>query len=120
MLRRSRMPPTAEGSAASADCVPSACVDTPSAKAGTTGVGGEPMPSSASRITKTPGLCGGDACVEGHRIPVWVLEGYHRLGSSDADILSYYPQLTEADLAAAWEYARAHPDEIDQAIVENE
>jgi len=24
-------------------------------------------------ITKTPGVCGGDACVEGTRIPVWVL-----------------------------------------------
>jgi uncharacterized protein (DUF433 family) len=42
------------------------------------------------------------------------------MGSSDADILAYYPQLTEADLAAAWEYAAAHPGEIDQAIAENE
>lgn len=78
------------------------------------------MPAATTRITKTPGLCGGDACIEGHRIPVWVLVGYRRLGASDADILSYYPQLAEADLAAAWEYAAAYQDEIDQAILENE
>ncbi|MCI0377455.1 MAG: DUF433 domain-containing protein [Gemmataceae bacterium] len=76
--------------------------------------------ATTSRITKTPGVCGGDARIEGHRIPVWVLAGYQRMGKSDADILSYYPQLTEADLAAAWEYAAAHVDEISQAIAENE
>jgi len=78
------------------------------------------MPTTASRITKTPGLCGGDACIQGHRIPVWVLAGYKRIGANDAEILTYYPQLVEADLAAAWDYAAAHPQEIDQAIAENE
>jgi uncharacterized protein (DUF433 family) len=78
------------------------------------------MPTTASRITKRPDICGGDACIEGHRIPVWVLAGYQRMGKSDADILTYYPQLTEADLAAAREYANAHSEEIDQAIAENE
>jgi uncharacterized protein (DUF433 family) len=28
--------------------------------------------------------------------------------------------LTQADLQAAWEYAAAHPEEIDQTIRENE
>ena len=78
------------------------------------------MPTTASRITKTPDIQGGDACVQGHRIPVWVLAAYQRTGASGPDILTYYPQLTEADLAAAWEYAAAHPEEIDQAIAENE
>lgn len=78
------------------------------------------MPTTASRITKTAEICGGDACIQGHRIPVWVLASYQRTGASDADILTYYPQLTEADLIAAWEYAAAHPQEIEQAISENE
>jgi len=78
------------------------------------------MPTTASRITKTPGLCGGRACIQGHRIPVWVLAGYRHMGSSDADILTYYPQLTEADLTAAWEYTAAHPDEIERDTRENE
>lgn len=76
--------------------------------------------TTTGRISKAPGVCGGDACVHGHRIPVWVLIGYQRTGATDADVLTYYPQLTEADLAAAWEYAAAHHDEIEQAIAENE
>jgi uncharacterized protein (DUF433 family) len=78
------------------------------------------MPASSDRITKTPGVQGGDACIRGHRIPVWVLVGYRRLGKSDADLLRDYPSLTPADLEAAWEYAAANPDEIDNAIRENE
>jgi uncharacterized protein (DUF433 family) len=78
------------------------------------------MPASTDRITKTPGVCGGDACVRGHRIPVWVLDGYRRLGMSDAELLDAYPTLEAADLKAAWEYAAAHVVEIDRAIRENE
>ena len=43
----------------------------------------EPM----TRITKTPGVCGGDACIRGHRIPVWGLVRYRQLEMSDAGIL---------------------------------
>src|SRR5205823_922299 len=46
--------------------------------------GGRAMPATTDRITKTPGVCGGDACIRGHRIPVWVLVGYRRLGLPDA------------------------------------
>ena len=74
------------------------------------------MPATTERITKTAGVCGGDACIRGHRIPVWVLVGYRRLKKTDADLLRDYPSLTPADLQAAWEYYRAHPEEIDQAI----
>ena len=34
------------------------------------------MPVATTRITKLADICGGDACIEGHRIPVWVLVGY--------------------------------------------
>ncbi len=78
------------------------------------------MSVTTDRITKTPGVCGGDACIRGHRIPVWVLVGYRRLGKKDDDLLQAYPSLTLADLEAAWEYAAANPDEIDRAIRENE
>jgi uncharacterized protein (DUF433 family) len=78
------------------------------------------MPATTDRITKTPGICGGDACIRGHRIPVWVLQSYHLLGQSDAEILQSYPTLTQADLEAAWEYAAANAAEIDRAIQENE
>jgi uncharacterized protein (DUF433 family) len=71
-------------------------------------------------ITKIPGVCGGDACVEGTRIPVWVLVSYRRLGVSERELLANYPTLFAADLANAWVYTAAHPEEIDQAILEND
>jgi uncharacterized protein (DUF433 family) len=78
------------------------------------------MPTTTDRITKTPNLCGGDACIRGHRIPVWVLVGYRQLGKDDAQLLRAYPTLTTADLQAAWEYAAANVKEIEQAIRDNE
>jgi uncharacterized protein (DUF433 family) len=78
------------------------------------------MAATATHITKQADRCGGDACIRDTRIPVWVLVGYRRLGSSDAEILQAYPALQPADLEAAWEYSRTHADEIDKAIRENE
>jgi len=71
-------------------------------------------------IKKTPGVCGGNACIGNTRIPVWVLVGYRRLGSSDAELLKCYPHLTAADLVNAWSYADAYPEEIETAIREND
>jgi uncharacterized protein (DUF433 family) len=78
------------------------------------------MSITTDRVTKTADVCGGDACIRGHRIPVWGLVNDRRLGATDADILHSYPSLTPVDLEAAWEYAAAHPQEIDRAIRENE
>jgi uncharacterized protein (DUF433 family) len=78
------------------------------------------MRASADRITKTPNVCGGRACIRGHRIPVWVLERYRQFGQSDGDILRAYPSLTSGDLEAAREYAAAHAIEIERDIQENE
>lgn len=72
------------------------------------------------RITRTPGVQGGEACFDGTRIPVWVVEQYRRDGLSDDDILAAYPRLRHGDLAAAWEYVAAHRDEIDDVIRRNE
>ncbi len=71
-------------------------------------------------IEKTPGVLGGTACIARTRIPVWILEGYRRMGWSEAKILDNYPTLRAADLVNAWTYADAHSDEIEQAIRENE
>lgn len=38
-------------------------------------------------ITKNPGVMGGDACIAGTRIPVWLLVNYRSQGANDADIL---------------------------------
>jgi uncharacterized protein (DUF433 family) len=71
-------------------------------------------------ITKTPGVCGGDACIAGTRIPVWVLVQARNLGISETQLLYDYPTLSATDLANAWVYANANPEEIETAIRENE
>lgn len=71
-------------------------------------------------IEKTPGVVGDDACIIRTRIPVWALEGYRRLGVSDAQILTNFPTLHAVDLSHAWAYVAAHQDEIEQALKENE
>jgi uncharacterized protein (DUF433 family) len=72
------------------------------------------------RITRTPGICGGRACVAGHRVPVWGLVRYRQIGLADAKILEAYPSIAAADLEAAWEYYKAHSAEIDRDIADNE
>lgn len=71
-------------------------------------------------IRKTPGVCGGEACIRGMRIPVWLVAEMRQGGRSDADILDGYPFLTQADLDAAWAYERAHPKEIARLIRQNQ
>jgi uncharacterized protein (DUF433 family) len=77
--------------------------------------------SNGSRgITKTPGVCGGEACIAGTRIAVWLLIEARRLGISEAELLQDYPHISAADLVNAWAYATAHPEEIETAIRANE
>jgi uncharacterized protein (DUF433 family) len=77
--------------------------------------------SVASWIEKTPGVIGGDACVRGTRIAVWMLVLASRLGMSDQELRARYdPPLTQTDLDAAWEYSKNHRQEIEQAIREHE
>lgn len=71
-------------------------------------------------ISKTSGVCGGDACIRETRIPVWLLVHFRRLGVSEGELLYNYPTLSATDLANAWTYAESNPEEIEIAIRENE
>jgi uncharacterized protein (DUF433 family) len=71
-------------------------------------------------IDSTASVCGGEPRIVRTRIPVWVLVQARRLGATEADLLRNYPGLRAEELANAWGYARAHPDEIEQQIRENE
>jgi uncharacterized protein (DUF433 family) len=74
---------------------------------------------TARGITKTPGICGGRACIEGTRMPVWSLV-YHRfLGFTDWEILYNFQTMTPGDLKNAWRYYEAHKAEIDEDIRQN-
>jgi uncharacterized protein (DUF433 family) len=70
-------------------------------------------------IEKTPGVCGGSACIAGTRIPVWGLEEARRQGATEAQLLLSYPTLRAEDLALAWAYIEAHRNEIEQEIRAN-
>ncbi len=71
-------------------------------------------------IVKTPGVIGGDACIAGTRIPIWLLASYRQEGATDANILNAYPQLSAVELVTAWLYVEAFYDEINTAIQEQE
>ena len=71
-------------------------------------------------IDSDPSVCGGEPCIVRTRIPVWLLVQARRLGASEADLLRNYPALRAEDLANAWSYARAHREEIERQIAENE
>lgn len=67
-------------------------------------------------IQKTPGVCGGNACVRDTRIPVWTLQRFKELGRSDERLLTDFPTLLATDLTAAWDYVRQNEAEIRGAI----
>lgn len=71
-------------------------------------------------VESNPGVSGGEPCIVRTRIPVWVLEQAHRLGSREADLLRAYPSLRAEDLVNAWAFVRANRAEIDRQILENE
>jgi uncharacterized protein (DUF433 family) len=71
-------------------------------------------------IEKTPGVCGGDACIASTRIPVWSLVNSRRLGMTEKEILYNFPSLVKEDLKNAWNYYRANQEEIGEQISENE
>jgi uncharacterized protein (DUF433 family) len=70
-------------------------------------------------IEKTPGVCGGQARIAGHRIRVMDIVIWHeRCRWTPDEIVARYPQLTLAQVYAALSYYWDHVDEIRQAIAE--
>ena len=72
------------------------------------------------KIQKTPGVCGGRACVGNTRIPVWTLIGFLYQGATDDDMIRAYPALTVDHLNLVREYYKTHRAEIDRDIREQE
>ncbi len=70
-------------------------------------------------VSKTPGVCGGSACIDRTRIPVWLLEESRRIGITEARLLESYPTLEAADLVSAWAYVAANLPEIEMEIERN-
>jgi uncharacterized protein (DUF433 family) len=69
---------------------------------------------SKEHITKTPGLCGGRACIAGHRIRVMDIVLWHEeAGKSAAEIVATFPGISVADVYAALAYYYDHRAEIE-------
>ncbi|NET62227.1 MAG: DUF433 domain-containing protein, partial [Symploca sp. SIO2E6] len=64
-------------------------------------------------ITKTPGICGGKAVIQGTRIPVSILIGHYQNQETPEEILAGFPQLSLAQFYAALSYYYENQSEID-------
>jgi uncharacterized protein (DUF433 family) len=65
-------------------------------------------------ITKTPGVCGGKACIAGHRIRVMDVVVWHEMrGMCPEEIVYNFPGITLADVHAALAYYFDNRAEID-------
>jgi uncharacterized protein (DUF433 family) len=81
----------------------------------------ESLGKDRSWIQKRSDVCGGDACIRDTRVPVWSLVQARRLGATDEQLQTYFvTPLSPADVQAAWRYYEQHPEEIDQAIRQQE
>ena len=59
----------------------------------------------STRIASDPNICGGEPCLAGTRIPVWVVLSHLAAGEDIETILSNFPRLTKEDIQACLEYA---------------
>lgn len=75
-------------------------------------------------ITKTPGVCGGKACIAGTGIPVWVVwqivRGLKNAYVAYHAVLQAYPGVTYKQMVRSVEYVAQHGDEIERDIKANE
>lgn len=76
------------------------------------GMGTGPM--ETTHITKTPGVCGGKACIKGHRIRVMDIVVWHEMHNNSAqEIVEMFPGITLADVYAALAYYYDNREEVD-------
>jgi uncharacterized protein (DUF433 family) len=71
-------------------------------------------------VTKTLGVCGGKARIEGTRIRVNNVVFLHRDGADDERIRDAYPDLTPAQIHAALAYYYDNREEIDAELANDE
>jgi uncharacterized protein (DUF433 family) len=71
----------------------------------------------AKMIQKTPGVCGGYACIRDTRIPVWTIISLLQQGATDQELLIDFEGLTDLDLLIGRKYYQIHQEEIDTVIL---
>ncbi len=63
------------------------------------------------RISIDPGICHGQACIRGTRVPVHQIVAMLGQGDTIEDLLEDFPNLTREDVLAALEYVAALAEE---------
>ena len=61
--------------------------------------------SEFDRITQTPGVMGGKACIRGMRVTVGMIVGQLGTGTTVDELLEAYPYLEREDVMQALRYA---------------
>jgi uncharacterized protein (DUF433 family) len=80
-----------------------------------------PIDVESPMIVSTPGTCGGKPRVEGHRIRVQDIVIWHEnMGMTIDEIISSYPGMNPEKIDAALRYYRAHREEIERDLEEEE
>jgi uncharacterized protein (DUF433 family) len=75
----------------------------------------------ATHIIKTPGICGGKARINGHRIRVMDIVVWHEMRNYSAEeLIAMFPGITLADVYAALTYYFDNRQEIETDFAENE
>jgi uncharacterized protein (DUF433 family) len=74
-------------------------------------MGEHAVESLLSRISITPGLRSGEACIRDLRISVWDILRWLGTGASHAQIISDCAELTAEDVLAALQWAAALKDQ---------
>lgn len=75
------------------------------------------MAAAVDRIARTPGVCGGSACISGHRVRVLDIVVWHEQnGWTPDEIVSQIPSITLGDVHAALAYYHDHREEIQEDI----
>jgi uncharacterized protein (DUF433 family) len=73
--------------------------------------------STEDRINRVAGVCGGKACIAGHRVRVLDIVSWHEhQGMTPDEIVSHIPTITLADVHAALAYYFDHIEEIQQEM----
>ncbi len=73
------------------------------------------MKEPVKRIVKTVGICGGRACIAGHRVRVMDIVTWHeKRGYSPDQILDMFPGISLADVYAALAYYFDNRQEIEE------
>ena len=75
------------------------------------------MAARPERVAKTAGVCGGRACIAGHRVRVLDIVIWHEQhGLSPDEIVSQVPSITLADVHAGLAYYYDNREEIQEEI----